>query len=155
MRKADLISGFFWLFFAALIAIKSCRLGLGDLHQPGPGFLFFWLSVALAIMSAVVILGARSRRKTGGSGDAIFRGVNYTKIILVLIAVFLYALLLETLGFFVVTALLFIFLLGVVERKGWRFTILSSLIVTVAAYLIFQTWLQTQLPAGIFTFLRF
>jgi hypothetical protein len=52
-----------------------------------------------------------------------------TKIILVLAALFLYTWLMEMLGFMIVTMLLFLFLLGIVEKKRWRFAALVSLIV--------------------------
>jgi uncharacterized membrane protein len=61
----------------------------------------------------------------------------------------------ERLGFLIVTLLLFIFLLGVVEKKRWSFAVLVSLIVTAMAYLVFEKGLQSQLPAGLLEFLRF
>jgi Tripartite tricarboxylate transporter TctB family len=54
-----------------------------------------------------------------------------------------------------VTFLLFLFILGFVEKKGWITAILTSIAVTAAAYLIFETALQSQLPKGIVGFLRF
>ena len=155
MIKADRISGIFWLIFAVIAVIKSYRLGLGSVVQPGPGFLFFWAGIALGIMSLVIILGTFDRKKAREPEKSMFGEISLRKIILVLVAVFLYALLIEKLGFILVTVLLFVFILGVVEKKGWVFTVLSSLGVTIGAYLVFQTWLQTQLPAGILRFLRF
>jgi len=70
-------------------------------------------------------------------------------------SVFAYGLLMERVGFIPVTLLLFLFLLGVMERKGWVFTILVSLAVTAAAYTLFEVLLQSQLPKGVLAFLRF
>jgi len=155
MNKADRISGIFWLIFAVIVSIESRRMGLGTLHQPGPGFLFFWAGILLAIMSLIILIRARITRKKAGTRGLIFGGQKIGKIILVLISVFLYVLLMEKLGFIVVTFLLFLFLLGIVEKKDWGLTILTSLGVTVAAYLIFETALQSQLPKGILGFLIF
>lgn len=155
MGKADRISGIFFLIFALITIIKSYRLGLGKIVEPGAGFLFFWAGIVLAIMSLVIIFSTFDRKKAGELDKPILGEISFRKIILVLAAVFLYALLIETLGFILVTVTLFVFILGVVEKKSWRFTILSSFIVTSAAYLLFKTWLQTQLPAGILGFLRF
>ena len=155
MRKADRISGFFWLIFAVITIIKSYRLGLGKVAEPGPGFLFFWSGIVLCIMSLVILFGTFDRKKAGEPDKPIFGEISFKKIIFVSMAVFLYALLIEKLGFILVTILLFVFILGVVEKKGWLFTILSSSIVTSAAYLVFKTWLETQLPTGILGFLRF
>ncbi len=155
MGRADRISGIFWLLFAIFVSIESYRLGLGTLHKPGPGFLYFWTSIALGIMSLVVLIQAGISKKAGVPEISIFGKQNMLKIALVLISVFLYALLMETLGFIPVTLLLFIFLLGVIEKKRWFFTIFVGVGVTVISYLIFEIWLKSQLPKGLLEFLRF
>ncbi len=154
MGRVDRISGVFWLCFAIFAVIESKRLGLGTLHQPGPGFLFFWVNIVLGIMALVVLIRAWAGKKTEGPGQAIFGGQNISKIIFVMLSLFIYVLLMETVGFIPVTLLLFIFLLGIVEKKRWFFTIFMSVVVTVIAYLIFETWLQSQLPRGLLGFLR-
>lgn len=155
MGKADWISGIFWLIFSLIVSIESYRVGLGTLHKPGPGFLFFWTSIFLGIMSLITLVRGWRTKKDRGSGIPIFGKLNITKIILVLISAFLYALLMETLGFILVTLLLFIFLLRAIEKKAWLLTISVSITVSAIAYLIFETWLKCQLPKGFLMFLRF
>ena len=58
----------------------------------------------------------------------------------------------ERLGFIPVTLILLLFLLGVMERKGITFTVLFSIAVTAAAYLIFEVLLHSQLPKGFLGF---
>jgi uncharacterized membrane protein len=106
-------------------------------------------------MSLIILMRAWITQKEAGAEGLIFGGQNVWKIVMVLVSVFLYALLMEALGFIVVTLLLFLFLLGIVEKKGWVLTTLTSLAVTVASYLIFETALQSQLPKGLLRFLRF
>ena len=154
MGKADRISSVFWLCFSILVMIESRRLGMGTLHQPGPGFLFFWVNLALAIMASVVLIRAWVGKKTEGPQLAIFSGQNLPKIGLVMGSLFVYVLLMELVGFILMTLLLFIFLLGIVEKKKWFYTAFVSVLVTVAAYLVFETWLQSQLPRGLLGFLR-
>ena len=155
MAKADRISGLFWLLFAIFVSIESKRLDLGTLHQPGPGFLFFWASIALGLMSLIILIRAWMSKGVEKANISIFGGPNIMKIILVLISVFLYAFFMETLGFIPVTLLLFLFLLGVIEKKRWGATIFVSIVVTVVAYLIFEICLKSQLPKGLLGFLRF
>jgi len=155
MGRADWISGIFWLCFAVLVCIESRRLGLGTLHKPGPGFLFFWTSIFLGIMALVVLIRAWVAKKIGEPKESIFGKQNTGKIIFVLISLFLYAIFMETVGFIPVTLLLFIFLLGIIEKKRWFFTAFVSIVVTACAYLIFETWLKSQLPKGLLDFLRF
>jgi putative tricarboxylic transport membrane protein len=155
MGKADRISGIFWLCFSIIIIILSYRLGLGTLHHPGPGFLFFWVNIALGIMSLVVLIRAWVGKTAEGPQFAIFGGQNILKIILVLLALFIYVLLMETVGFLPMTFLLFMFLLGIIEKKKWFFTVFVSVVVTAISYLIFQVWLQCMLPRGLLESLRF
>jgi putative tricarboxylic transport membrane protein len=155
MNKADRGSGLFWFIFSVLISYESHKLGLGTLHQPGPGFLFFWIGIVTAILSLIVIAMSLRKRSPEDAREPAFGKRNVTKIVLVLISLFLYALFMEQVGFLIVTLLLFIFLLGVVEKKGWRFAVLLSLAVTALSYTVFEVALQSQLPKGLLEFLRF
>lgn len=155
MSSADRISGIFWLLFSVFVSIESYRLGLGNLHQPGPGFIFFWTAIAMGILSIAVFVRAWAGKKTGKPERLIFGKENVLKIILVLLSLFLYAFFMEALGFIPITLLLFIFLLGVIEKKTWRLTIFVSVVVTGISYLVFEIWLKSQLPKGLLGFLRF
>jgi hypothetical protein len=106
-------------------------------------------------MSLVILIRAWSSKKAGEPEVSIFGRQNLPKILLVLISVFLYAIFMETVGFILITLLLFIFILGMIEKKRWFFTVFVSIVVTVAAYLIFEIWLKSQLPKGFLGFLRF
>jgi putative tricarboxylic transport membrane protein len=153
--KADPVSGLFWLIFSAFGSYESYKLGLGTLHQPGPGFLFFWTSIATAILSITVVMLSLRKRSPEETQQLTFGKKNVTKIVFVLISLFLYAFLMEKLGFLIVTLLFFIFLLGAIEKKRWAFAVLVSLIVTAVSYLVFEKALQSQLPKGFLDFLRF
>lgn len=155
MRKADSISGSFWLVISMIMCVESYHAGLGTLRKPGPGFLFFGSGLFLGLMSCIVLLRALRARRLGEHAKPIFRDVNVAKVAFVLIALFSYALLVETLGFVPATFLLFLFLLGVIERKGLIFTGMVSLAVTLASLLLFDTWLRTQLPRGLLEYFPF
>lgn len=155
MGKSDRVSGSFWFLFCLFIIYQSYRLGLGNLYEPGPGFLFFWAAIVVAIMALVVVLQSFRARPAEEVQEAPTGKRAATKVILVLVSLFLYAVLMEYLGFFIVTFLLFMFLLGVIEKKKWWFAVLVSVAVTLFAYLVFETALQSQLPKGILEFLRF
>jgi putative tricarboxylic transport membrane protein len=155
MEKADRASGLFWFLFSLFITYQSYKLGLGTLHQPGPGFLFFWTGIVTAILSIIIIvmsLRNRSPEETAGPG---FGRWKVAKIVPVLISLFLYVFLMEWLGFLIVTLLLFIFLLGVIEKKKWWFALLVSFLVTTLTYIVFEMALQSQLPKGLLESLRF
>ncbi len=155
MKKADWISGSFWLLFAMIVIIESYRLGLGTLRHPGPGSVFFWAGIFLGIFSIVTILRAQGHKKAEEPEISIFGEQSKIKIVLVLISVFLYAIFMEKLGFILVTLLLLIFLLLFIEKKGGVYSILTSSAMTAGAYLIFEIWLKSQLPKGLLGLIRF
>jgi putative tricarboxylic transport membrane protein len=155
MGKSDRVSGSFLFLFCLFIIYQSYKLGLGNLYQPGPGFLFFWAGIVVAIMALVVVLQSFRAQPEEEAKEAPTGKRATTKVVLVLVALFLYAVLMEYLGFFIVTFLLFMFLLGVIEKKKWWFAVVLSAGVTLFAYLLFETALQSQLPKGILGLLRF
>ena len=129
MGRGDRISGFFWLAFGAFMTVESYRLGLGTLRHPGPGFLFFWAGLALFFMSIALLIQAWTRKERNQTEAPIFGKQNTKKIILFSISVFLYAFLLDELGFILVTLLLFLFLLCAVGE-----------IITGLPYLLETVW---------------
>jgi putative tricarboxylic transport membrane protein len=155
MDKAELISGVFWFIFSAFWGYLSYDLGLGIVNQPGPGFFFFWTAVVTAALSVSVIWRGLKRHSGGGESAPAVRINQVKKLILVLVALFLYAVLVEEIGFIILTFLLFVFLLAFIEKKKWSVSIFLGLLVTVLAYLLFETALQSQLPKGLLAFLRF
>ena len=151
MGKAERIGGAFWFLFSVFIVYHSYRLGLGTLHMPGPGFITFWTAIFIGVLSLIDM--GRSLRSPGGEG--VPRSSNLPKVVFVLISLFLYVVLVERLGFIPVTLFLFLFLLGVIEKKTWPFAVAASVLVTAFSYLIFEVALQSQLPKGLLEFLRF
>ena len=109
----------------------------------------------MGILSIAVLIPAWTRKKTGEREGSLFGKENMLKIIFVLLSLFLYAFFMESLGFIPVTLLLFIFLLGIIEKKRWGVTIFVSVAVTGISYLLFEIWLKSQLPKGLLGFLRF
>jgi hypothetical protein len=57
--------------------------------------------------------------------------------------------LLEWLGFLFTTFLFVWFLLKIVERRGWGFSVGVAALVAGASYAVFDLWLKAQLPAGL------
>jgi putative tricarboxylic transport membrane protein len=155
MVKADRISGTFLLLFSIYMAIESYRLGIGSLRMPGPGFIIFWAAIAIGILSVVVVLRTWSTAEEGRDETSIFGKKKLPKIGLVVLFLFLYAFFMESLGFIPVTLLLFVLLLGWIERKNWLLVAVVSVLITAVAYLIFDVWLQAQLPLGLLHSLRY
>ena len=139
----DRASALVWLSLAIFVAVPSYALKLGTLHQPGPGFFPFWGAIVLGILSGVLLVRSRSRAVSGATP-----GLPSARAPLVVAGGLLaYVLLLERLGFAIVTFLFLLFLFRLV-RKGWLVSGFVALAGTAACYALFQLWLKSQLPRG-------
>ena len=126
MGKADRISGVFWLCFSILMIIQSYRLGLGTINQPGPGFLFFWVNIVLGHHVPGCPLRGMGREEKGGAQPAIFAGQKMSKDHPRLLSLFIYVRPHGNRRVPSVTLLFFVFLLGIIEKKKWYFTVFMS-----------------------------
>jgi len=122
MGKPDQTSSLFWLVLGLAVAYGSHRLGLGQLTEPGPGFLLSWSSVILCALAIVVFFqGRRTRGPTGGpSIGQLWVGANWPKPIYVIVALLAYILTFSHLGFLLTTFFLLLFLFKGIEPEKTR-----------------------------------
>lgn len=148
----DRASSLFWMVVALGICFGSLRLGLGHLHRPGPGFFSFLAGSALCILSVSLFL--RSCKARGSSGErkgALLPGLHGTlKIVYVIIALVLYAIGMNYIGFFFATILFLGFLLRGIGRQRWSTVGIISILGALTCWLVFRYWLDVQLPGGLF-----
>jgi len=144
MSKTDRWIGLFFALFSTYVCAESLRLGLGTFYRPGPGFMPFYAGIVLGVLSlALVSLGFFRNPEEGASWEC------WGRILLVVLALFGFMLLLERLGFLPSAFLFICFVLKVVERRGWGFSVGVALLVAVASYVVFDLLLKAQLPAGL------
>ena len=149
VNTSDRWSSFFWLLLSIFICVESYRLGLGSYHSPGAGFLPFWTGMILAALSILLFIltwGADEE------GRVFAERTQWRSIVFALALMLAYALVIEKLGFVISTLLFVAALLRFVEHKSWRAAGATALITALATYVVFELWLQSQLPAGILGF---
>ena len=141
-------SSLFWLVFGVVGAYFSIALGLGSLTHIGPGFIPFWSGVFLVVLSLSTFLEARRATSEdmmkGIAG--LWTGSNWAKPALVVSILLVYVLTYTYVGFVISTAIFLFVVLRVVDPvKTW-----VALIVATAgsffAFVLFDLWLQVQLP---------
>jgi putative tricarboxylic transport membrane protein len=152
MKSFDFWSSIFWILFSLGVIKLTTRLPLGSLHEPGSGFFPFLLSFIILGLSLGLFLRtlSKGRLQVGGIASQLFKSL--IKISPVLILLSLYAIFLDTLGFLIVTFLLIFLLLEVIYRQKWWVSLITALAGSLGSYFIFQIWLQSQLPKGLFGF---
>ena len=70
----------------------------------------------------------------------------------IIVALLIYALTMEHLGFVISTTLFIAFLLWLVERQRWYVIVFGAVLSSMATYLVFKVWLETALPIGLLGF---
>ncbi len=150
MQRLDKVGSVVCLVIAGIALWQSMMVPMGNIRQPGPGFLPFWVGVILALLSGVLWFEA-SFRKPAAEPVRFFSGEGkWPYVIAAGIALLIYTFLLEPLGFIISTFLLLIFLLRVIGKQKWWVGITGSILVTFFTHLIFKVALKVQLPRGLF-----
>ena len=149
MKSRDMISSLFWMAMGLGICYGGYDLHLGSLHEPGSGFMFFWVGVIMIGLSLIILIKAVREKGQKGELKILWTEIRWQKVILVLAALFIYAYVLTPLGFILTTILLLIFLFKAIEPQKLSWAILGAVVFTLAAYSLFRFWLGCQLPQGL------
>ena len=149
MRSPDQISSLVWLAVGIGISITSLKYGVGDFISPGAGFITFFAGTLLALLSLILFLISIRNREPRNGLKTLWEGLSVGKVIYVVVLLILYTLTLQYLGFLIATLILLVFLFRIKGTFSLPKTFLLSLLISAGAYLVFQVWLQVQLPKGV------
>ncbi len=152
MRNTDQFSSLFWLVVAIGIVFLSLKYGVGTFREPGPGFITFFAGLILAVLSLALFFSSFRDGADRNSLRSLWSGLEFGKVFYVLLLLVAYVFLLKPLGFLIGTFLLLALLFRVKGSYRFKTVLLMSLFVTAGSYLIFEIWLQAQLPKGLFGF---
>ena len=145
-------SSLVWLGVGIFICAGSLMFSLGELHNPGPGFLSFFAGLVMVGLALVVHFQSRKRRPGTAKekSEPIWADPQKgMKMVLTVAALLVYAAAMNYLGFLISTFLFLAFLLKVIEPQRWSVALLGSLVSSAVFYGIFEFGLQSQLPKGI------
>jgi len=127
----------------------SYRLDIGEICAPGPSFVPFLSGGLLIFLACLFLIRSFFLPVNADWRRGFFEGLKWYKSATVVLALFVYVLLLPTVGYLAMT-FLFIFLLGrLVEPIELRKLLAASVLSTVLSYLFFGVWLGCQLPKGL------
>ena len=144
----DRTSSIFFLVVSIIVFVGSIQLGLGTTRQPGPGFITFGASGLLGILSLIAFLKTLVKKEQ--SGEALFRGTLWWRVVLSGLAILAFALVMPTLGYLITTFLLMLFLYFMIHEQKWYWVIISSLLSSLGSYYLFSKLLNCQFPDGLF-----
>ena len=133
------------LVFGLVTFAEATRLRFGSIARPGPGFVPVVLAAAFSLVCVGLLVDARRARDADAPPVA---RLGWPKIVATMAALFVYALVLEPVGFVAATFALLLFFFRMLERRRWLVALAGSLLTALVTYLVFKVWLNVQLPAG-------
>ena len=150
MRRHDLISSTLLLFVGLFTVVLAPEYDLGTASAPGAGLMPFLSGGLMCIFAILTFIKAYRHRS--GEVKKIWADIQFRKLIFVLFMLLAYTLSIEKVGFLVCTFLLIFLLLRFVDPRSWLTSLIAGGLTSILSYLLFETWLQAQLPRGIFGF---
>jgi putative tricarboxylic transport membrane protein len=151
MQKADRITCGVLLVFSAYIIKTSLDYGMTRNNITGPGFIPFWVGVALALLAALLLL------QTFRPADASESAADFDRESLMSCALYIggsTAVVIATpfLGLMVPTGIAVCVFAKFKGDKSWKSSILLALGTAVGIFLLFDLALGVALPKGPFGF---
>lgn len=153
MNRKESISAILLLSFSAAVMYQASRYPFGTVSRVGPAFMPFYLGLALAALSLIILIKALLRPtqedgRTPESTKSTSTKIKILRVVLVFLFLVTYAFLLGRLGFPITTFLFTLALFKFVESYGWVSSTLGALATSFVNYLVFSVWLQCQFPKG-------
>ena len=148
MRRREITSSLFWLIVGLLLTVWSATYPLGELAQPGTGFLPLGLGILLLIFSIVLLLRALravapATEKT--SAPSTRRTSIVCTVLILLAAVFLF----EKIGYLLTFFFLALVLPLLAGQITWKRSLFFAVLSVVGIYVVFVWLLKQPLPTGL------
>ena len=151
-NRIDLSSSIIWIALGAFVIYGTRDLPYTDEFGFGPKFFPLWLGIFLVFLG--IVLGVQSLLDKEKQYIDIVSKANVARMFLIVAGFFGYAFLVERAGFFFSASLLFFFLLFVVEKKGWKFSVVAAVLSYIGLWFIFNFLIDVGLPLGVMEFMH-
>lgn len=149
-NKRDVLSSTVFLVLGLLALFSSLLLGVGDVGDPGSGFVLFYVSLLFLGCIALLLVFSHQRFQGTVPSEA-WHVLPRRPVSIVVAASVVYPFVLERLGYLLATFAFMLLLFGFNRMKLWL--LVTSAASTVAAsYYLFHNLLQVPLPKGLLGF---
>ncbi len=155
MRKYEIAGAVIWLTLGMVICTASIRLHLTYANNLGPGFMPFVSGLLLGLFGLILLVTSIRRQAKGEMAAAdrkVFEIKNLRVVFSAALAILGYILLLEILGFIIVTFLFTFFLFKITVPRKWVMPLILSGCTVSISYLVLCVLLKNLFPKGILGF---
>lgn len=151
--NAERVGSLFWLAIGLMSFYGSFLLGLGALHEPGPGFLPFLASCFVCLMAIIVFLQSLVQKKEAAVNlSALWAGVDWHSTLIITLLLVGFIVVLEWLGFIPSSFFLLFILFRWEGKMSWTKAIAIPVVTLSITYLLFVVFLKSTIPKGILGF---
>lgn len=152
-REIKTLEGVVWIGLGVVVCVLAWGFDLGSIREPGAGSIAFLCGLSLCSIGSVMVISRTfSKNPPAGrpEGPGMLHLITQPRLLYVLGLLLGYIFFLNILGYIVVTFFLMWGMAYDWEKKNLASSLLFAAITVAASYLVFQVWLRTQLPRGIF-----
>ncbi len=151
LRNTDLSSSVFLMAVGLAFLLGGVQLGMGHLHEPGPGFFPLLIGGVVVLLSLLQFIGSYPDRAGFPKQVGFWKEKeSWKRISSSLFSLVLYLLFLDHLGYIVTTFPFLLYLIKFTGKKGWASSILIAALASLISYLLFKVGMEVPLPRGIF-----
>jgi putative tricarboxylic transport membrane protein len=153
-KKLDTLASLVLILFGLVFCYASINVGLGKIHAPGSGLIPFGTGALLILFALGTILERQLTVEASvvETKEPLFSGKRWGVVLSVLVSLFVYALVLNILGFILTTFVILAFLFKVSENSSWKTALSTSALTTASTYFLFNHLLQCNFPEGFLGF---
>lgn len=141
-NQRDFWAGIMFLVIGITFMVLSAQYQVGSAGKMGPGYFPLVLGGLMAFLGALIAVGGL--RRTPDGVDVPLHSVGWKELILVLVAVALFAALLNSFGVIIALTAMIIVASFASHEFSWLSTILTCVVLCVMAWLIFVVGLELQ-----------
>jgi putative tricarboxylic transport membrane protein len=142
---------FFFTFMIGVIAIAGGFMyGIGSLTNLDRGAFPVFTGMIISLLSIFLFFSTAIEKAAAESGDNLRNDGKRILILLLILAI--YVLLLDKIGFLLLSFLLLMLLQKLMGQTGWRTPVVVSIITVIIFWILFRKWLNVQLPIGLIKF---
>ena len=154
MAQKEWILNIVMFLFGIVIIVKSVYLGLGSLARPGVGLFPFIAGIGLVSVTFFPVVNKfiETHKECDKDVGQKFFGSSVINVLVSLIALVIYAFILQWLGYLLSTFMLLAILFKIAGFRKWLFSLIVSFISALTTYTVFFYWLHVRLPKGILGF---
>jgi hypothetical protein len=150
MKRAEQILGAVLLLFAIYIGYESTQIDTGGtIGSVGAGFIPFWMSVSLGIISVAMLIQSISLPPERFAPAFFSEKTARMQVLWVLAGYLVAVAVMKPLGMLISLAIVMATTMPAFGARSWKVIAFTAIATPVIVYVVFGHWLKVDLPMGI------